>query len=98
MGAPISLKQATSASFGGKKTLEIYIFRLPFQNKTEWVQPSLSAKFGIIMSGLDTYFLEVSAHALLKVGTKNCFIGKKSEHLGFFWLFFWSKNGGVWLE
>ena len=39
------------------------------------------------MSGLDTYFLEVSAHALLKVGTKTCFRGKKSEHLGFFGYF-----------
>ena len=26
MGAPVSLKQATKASFGGKKTLKIYIF------------------------------------------------------------------------
>ena len=26
MGAPVSLKPATKASFGGKKTLKIYIF------------------------------------------------------------------------
>ena len=39
------------------------------------------------MSGLDTYFLEVSAHALLKVGTKASFRGKKSEHLGFLAIF-----------
>ena len=39
------------------------------------------------MSGLDTYILEVSAHALLKVGTKASFRGKKSEHLGFFGYF-----------
>ena len=39
------------------------------------------------MSGVDTYFLEVSAQALLKVGTKTSFRGKKSEHLGFFGYF-----------
>ena len=39
------------------------------------------------MYGLDTYILEVSAHALPKVGTKASFRGKKSEHLGFFGYF-----------
>ena len=40
------------------------------------------------MSGLDTYFLEVSAHALLKAATKSSFRGKKSENLalGYFFL------------
>ena len=41
-----------------------------------------------MMSGLDTYFLEVSAHALLlKAATKSSFRGKKSEslvYLGYF--------------
>ena len=35
------------------------------------------------MSGLDTYFLEVSAHSLLKVATKSFFRGKKLENLAF---------------
>ena len=41
----------------------------------------------MLMSGLDTYFLEVSAHALLKAATKSSFRGKKSENvalLGYF--------------
>ena len=44
---------------------------------------SLSGKFGMLLSGLDTYFLEVSAHALLKVATKGSFRGKKSKNLAF---------------
>ena len=35
------------------------------------------------MSGLDTYFLEISAHAFLKAATKSSFRGKKSENLAF---------------
>ena len=35
------------------------------------------------MLGLDTYFLEVSVHALLKVATKRSFRGKKSKNLAF---------------
>ena len=41
---------------------------------------SLSDKFGMLISGLDTYFLEVSAHALLKVATETSFSGKKSQN------------------
>ena len=37
----------------------------------------------MIMSGLDTYFLEVSVHALLKVATKGSFRGKKYENVAF---------------
>ena len=33
------------------------------------------------MSGLDTNFLEVSAHTLLKAATKSSFRSKKSENL-----------------
>ena len=58
---------------------------------------SLSDKFGMLISGLDTYFREVSAHALLKVATETSFNGKKSENLAFLGYFFRSKNGGVWL-
>ena len=37
----------------------------------------------MIMSSLDTYILEVSAHALLKVATKSSIRGKKYKHLTF---------------
>ena len=42
----------------------------------------------MFMSRLDTYFVEVSAHAFLKVATKGSFRGN-------FRLFFWSKIGGM---
>ena len=35
----------------------------------------------MLMFGLDTYFLEVSTHALLKAATRSSFRGKKSENL-----------------
>ena len=35
------------------------------------------------MSGLDTYFQELSAYALLNITTKGSFRGKKSEILAF---------------
>ena len=44
---------------------------------------SLSDKFWMLLFGLDTYFLEVSAHPLLKVATKGSFKDKKSENLAF---------------
>ena len=44
------------------------------------------------MSGLDTYFLEVSAHVLLKAATKSSFRGKKSEHLALLGYFSESKT------
>ena len=43
----------------------------------------LSDNFGMLMSGFDAYFLEVSAHALLKIATKGSFGGEKSENLAF---------------
>ena len=51
----------------------------------------------MLISGLDTFFLEVRAHALLKVATETSFSGKNSEHLAFLGYFFRSKNGGKWL-
>ena len=39
MGAPVSLKPATKASFVDKKTLKIYVFRLLFQSTNGAVQP-----------------------------------------------------------
>ena len=35
------------------------------------------------MSGLDTYFHDISAHALLNIATKGSFRGEKSENLAF---------------
>ena len=83
VGAPVSLKLATNAFFGGKKTLKIYIFRLLFYSKTEQCDSkklSLTDKFTMLMC-LHKYFLEVCSHALLKVATKGSFRGKKSECL-----------------
>ena len=40
------------------------------------------------MSGLDTCFLEVSTHALLKIAAKGSFRGKKSKKFVIFRLFF----------
>ena len=37
----------------------------------------------MLMSGLDTYFLDVSAHALLNIGTKGSFRGKQFENFAF---------------
>ena len=69
---PVSMKLATKASFGGKKTLII--------NKNRGVRPkklSLCDKFEMIMAGLDTYFLEVgacteSSHQMFFKGKENC--------------------------
>ena len=44
---------------------------------------SLSDKFGMVMSGSHTYFLEKIAQALLKVATKGSFRGKKSKNFAF---------------
>ena len=38
----------------------------------------LSNKFGMLVSGVDTCFLEKSAHNLLKVATKISFRGKNT--------------------
>ena len=48
----------------------------------------------MFISGLDTYFQEVSAHALLKVAKKGSLRGRKSKNLAFL-AYFPSKNGGV---
>ena len=98
VGASVSLKPATKTSFGGKKILKIYIFRVLFQSKNGDVRPkklSLSDKFGMLISRLDTYFVDKSAHALLKVATKGSFRGKRYRKFSIFRLFFWNKNGWV---
>ena len=45
----------------------------------------------MLISELDTDFLEVSAHALLKVASETYFKGKKAENLAFLDYFFRSK-------
>ena len=40
-------------------------------------------KFEMLMSGLDAYFLEANAHALLKIATKGSFRGWKSKNVAF---------------
>ena len=47
------------------------------------------------MPSLDTYFLEVIAHALLQVATKSSFRGKKCRNLAFLDHFSEDKNRGV---
>ena len=42
----------------------------------------------MLISGLDTYFLEDNAPALLKVAFETSFSGKKSENLAFLGYFF----------
>ena len=44
----------------------------------EQKKTSLPDKLGMFLLGLDTCFLEVSAHSLLKVATKGSFSGKKN--------------------
>ena len=53
---------------------------------------SLSDKLVMLMSGLDTCFLEVSAHALLKVANKGSFRGRKSKNPGFLRYFLEAKT------
>ena len=44
------------------------------------------------MRKLDTYFLKVSAHVLLKLAVKGSIRGKKSENLAFLGYFFKAKS------
>ena len=53
------------------------------KKKKKKKKKGLSDNFGMLMSGFDAYFLEVSAHALLKIATKGSFGGEKSENLAF---------------
>ena len=76
VSALVSLKVANKALFRGRKPSKSKF--LGYFSKTEKKKCnhkilSLFDKFGMNMSSLDTYFLEVSAHALLKVVTKNLF-------------------------
>ena len=42
----------------------------------------------MLMSGVDTYFLDVSAHALVNIAAKGSFRGKKIRKFSIFRLFF----------
>ena len=98
VGAPVSLNLPTKASFGGKKTLKSKFWGYFSKARTQECDQkklSLSDKFGMLMSGLDIYFLEVSVHALLKVANKTSFRVNKSENLVFLG---YSENGEVWLK
>ena len=46
----------------------------------------------MLMPNLDTYFLEVSAHASLKVATENSYTGKKIQKLSILKFFFLKKK------
>ena len=46
----------------------------------------------MLISGLDTYFLEVSAHALLKVAAETSISGKKLENVAFLSYFLEAKT------
>ena len=86
VGVPFSVRLATKASFEGKKNWKskfLGYFSKAKMEEYDQNKLSLSDKFGMLLSGLDTYFLEVSAHTLLKVATKRSFRGKKSENLAF---------------
>ena len=51
----------------------------------------------MLMSGLDAYFLEVSAHDLLKAATQSSFSVKKSKNLAFLGYFSEVKTTKVWV-
>ena len=81
-----SFKVANKTLFRGKKLWKSRFSGYFSKAKTdEWDQIilSLSDKLGVIISSLDTYFLEVSADPLMKVGTKASFRGRKYKKLAF---------------
>ena len=91
MGAPVSLKVATKASFGGKKKLiklrssaSLSKEETEECNQEEW---NVSDKFWIVTPCSDTYHLEVGAPVSLKVINETYFGGKKTlkiQILGYF--------------
>ena len=76
VGARFSLKVTTKPLLREKKKKKNW-------KKKKKKKKGLSDNFGMLMSGFDAYFLEVSAHALLKIATKGSFGGEKSENLAF---------------
>ena len=71
------MKGATKASFRNKKLLGY--FSKAKMGECDQKKLSFSDKFGMLMPGLQTYFLEVSAPVLLKGMTKSSFIAKRSQ-------------------
>ena len=49
----------------------------------------------MLVSGLDTYFQDMSAHTLLNIATKGSFRGEKSENLAFLGHFFQGKRSST---
>ena len=49
----------------------------------------------MVMSGLDTYFMDMNAHTLPNIATKGSFGGKKIQKFSIFRLLFWRENGVV---
>ena len=91
VGARLSLKLATKLSFRGKELSEFRFsgyFSKPKTEECDQKNWRFSNKFGMLMLGSNTYFLEVSAHVSMKVANKGSFRGKKSENLAFLRLFF----------
>ena len=88
VGARFSLKVTTKPLLreNPKSLILGYFSKLKKEycdQKQKKKKKGLSDNFGMLMSGFDAYFLEVSAHALLKIATKGSFGGEKSENLAF---------------
>ena len=86
VSAHFLLKVATEGSFGGKKLGKYRVLGYSFKAKTKECKrknSSVSDKFGMLIHGSDTYFLEVSAHVSLNVATKASFRGEKLRKFRF---------------
>ena len=85
VGARFSLKVTTKPLL--RENLKILILGYFSKVKKEYCdqkkKKGFSDNFGMLMSGFDAYFLEVSAHPLLKIATKGSFGSEKSENLAF---------------
>ena len=85
VGARFSLKVTTKPLLrqNPKSLILGYFSKVKKEYCDQKKKKGLSDNFGMLMSGFDAYFLEVSAHALLKIATKGSFGGEKSENLAF---------------
>ena len=92
VSAHFLLKVVTEGSFGSKKyrkNIKLGKYRVlgySFKAKTKECKrknSSVSDKFGMLIYGSDTYFLEVSAHVSLNVATKASFRDEKLRKFRF---------------
>ena len=86
MGAPVSLNSPPKLLLEEENIWKSKFLGYFSKARTEeCAQKELSwfDKFEMLMSGLDAYFLEVNAHALLKMATKGSFRGGKSKNVAF---------------